>query len=498
MSQMLIIRADAHSSIGAGHLMRCLALAQQWQSYGGECLFVTALDAGALFKRIEEEGMAVKKLIDIVPGSKEDIETTIKIGLEFNAPWVALDGYVFTAHHQKMIKDAGLNLLCVDDNVDYEHYYADIILNQNIHASKAMYPPQIRESYTQVLAGVKYCLLRKPFIKRESEAITPSQGVSKIMITLGGSDPQNATGTVLNALNQLDDSLVQALKIKIVAGSGNKHTQFLRKNIEGSSFSGELIVDADDEEMIQTALWADLVISAMGSTVWELMSLKVPFLGVVLAENQMGIAEYLSANFNVPMLDVQNDSEILQNTILNGISNPPRIDFTEVSTRITEIIKRMNWSSFRLRTADENDSTILWQWTNDPIVRAHSFSSEAILWENHSNWFTKKLASSDSIIYVAETVSGDPAGMIRFDVDGEELTIGFSVSHEFRGKYLGVFLLTKGAEEVKKVYPSKMITGVVKIENGSSCRAFISAGYSENETVEMHGCKCRKYYLNNI
>jgi len=34
-SQPLLIRADADTQIGTGHLMRCLALGQAWQDAGG-------------------------------------------------------------------------------------------------------------------------------------------------------------------------------------------------------------------------------------------------------------------------------------------------------------------------------------------------------------------------------------------------------------------------------------------------------------------------------
>ena len=39
--ESLVIRVDADSKIGMGHLMRCLALAQAWKDAGGKVMFVT-------------------------------------------------------------------------------------------------------------------------------------------------------------------------------------------------------------------------------------------------------------------------------------------------------------------------------------------------------------------------------------------------------------------------------------------------------------------------
>ena len=90
MKGALIIRADANSQIGAGHIMRCLALAQAWQDDGGRCVFVVATDAGSVFERLEQEHMELVK-IKTVPGSTEDAAMTTQIAARANGRWVILD-----------------------------------------------------------------------------------------------------------------------------------------------------------------------------------------------------------------------------------------------------------------------------------------------------------------------------------------------------------------------------------------------------------------------
>jgi UDP:flavonoid glycosyltransferase YjiC (YdhE family) len=51
-----MFRADSSPEIGAGHLMRCIALAQAWQAEGGEVTFLSCCYSPALRRRVTDEG----------------------------------------------------------------------------------------------------------------------------------------------------------------------------------------------------------------------------------------------------------------------------------------------------------------------------------------------------------------------------------------------------------------------------------------------------------
>ena len=74
----LVIRTDANTQIGAGHLMRCLALAQAWQDSGGDAVFLSHCESDVLRKRIMDEGF------DFIPLEKphpdpSDVQTTLQV-----------------------------------------------------------------------------------------------------------------------------------------------------------------------------------------------------------------------------------------------------------------------------------------------------------------------------------------------------------------------------------------------------------------------------------
>ncbi|HCI03564.1 MAG: GNAT family N-acetyltransferase [Candidatus Peribacteraceae bacterium] len=131
-----------------------------------------------------------------------------------------------------------------------------------------------------------------------------------------------------------------------------------------------------------------------------------------------------------------------------------------------------------LRNASQNDSRLLWEWANDPIVRASAFNTEPIPWEDHENWFDKKLKDPNCFIYIAE-LSNEPIGQIRFNCDGQSANIDIHLAPEARGKGLGTNLLTSGIEKIFAESEINEIHSSVKVENAPSSKMFLKAGFSD-------------------
>ena len=155
-----LIRTDANSQIGSGHLMRCLALAQAWQRDCDRAIFATQSLSPLLASRLASENMAVMP-ISSPAGTAEDARETATLAHHVEAQWLVVDGYHFGTDYQQTIKAAGLFLLVLDDYGHCDRYYADAILNQNISADERWYLQ--RENDTRLLLGTRYILLRREF-----------------------------------------------------------------------------------------------------------------------------------------------------------------------------------------------------------------------------------------------------------------------------------------------------------------------------------------------
>jgi UDP-2,4-diacetamido-2,4,6-trideoxy-beta-L-altropyranose hydrolase len=281
----LLIRADASAGIGAGHVMRCLALAKAWQKSGGVVVCVMAENIVALEERLTREDVTVMK-IAAAPGSKADADRTIAEAHHANPAWVVVDGYRFDPPYISNLNAVGLRTLFLDDDGRFDSYPAHVVLNQNISAISAMYAK--REASTQLLLGSKYVLLRPEFLieprAREHPAIA-----RKVLVTMGGSDSEDVTGKILTALLAMDANF----EAKIVVGGGNpwqNELQVLADQRRGFE------LEKSPANMASLMQWADVAISGAGGTVWELAYLGVPAIVIALSQDQRQIATGLAEN----------------------------------------------------------------------------------------------------------------------------------------------------------------------------------------------------------
>jgi len=485
----LLIRTDASIQIGTGHLMRCLALAQAWQDAGGQTVFLMATKAPALESRLQSEGMEIVHL-SVQSGSIDDAIQTSYYAHQVGADWIVVDGYHFGTDYQRIIKNQRCRLLLIDDLGSFEYYYADLILNQNVYAHEELY--RNRDPYTQLLLGTRYALLRREFLKWRGWKREIPDVARKVLVTMGGSDPNNVTLKVIQALQQVD---LDGLEAIVVVGGSNPHYEELQSAVQDARFPIRL--ESNVTNMPELMAWADVAISGGGSTSWELAFMGVPALILILAGNQRPISERLDAvgvAVNLGWYEDVSSTETAQ--VVTQLLRAPRTraEMSECGRQLVDgdgvdrALMHMRGESVRLRRVHEDDCRLLWEWANDPDVRAVSFSSEPIPWEEHLRWFNSKLGNSGCLLLIAEDGAGVPIGQVRFDVVRKnEAVISVSVDRENRGKGLGSTIIRLASQRLFDLTEINVIHAYIKQNNEASFRAFMKAGYKESGVTTISG-----------
>lgn len=484
----LVIRADSSTETGTGHVMRCLALAQAWQDRGGVAAFVSESCMPAIESRLKKERMEIF-FISSEAGSSGDAAETVAIAEKLKADWIVVDGYQFGADYQKNIKKSNKKLLWIDDYGHATHYYADIVLNQNIYAACDLYKNS--EQSTRLLLGAGFALIRKEFLTVPRQHRSTKRKASKILVTLGGGDAENYTGKILQIL---DDARIKDCTIKIIAGFCNPHYEVLTDLVNSAGNRYILLKNASD--MGKLLHWADIVITGCGTTTLETAYLGVPAVAMAIAENQVPVCKYLERNEAAIVIMPQDivSLKTIADVIGDLIHNrQKRKKLSENSRRLIDgkgaerVVSSMTGPDFTLREVSSGDCEIVFNWANDPLVREQSFSSGQIAWEDHTKWFLSKIGDANTFFLIIVDTEGIPLGQIRYDIDGPKATISMSIAKEYRQKHYSPRAIIQSAQLLFKKTNVDEIRAYVKKDNMQSYHAFVSAGFGSLGTTKVKG-----------
>lgn len=255
----LLFRADADPAIGTGHVMRCLALAQGWQDAGGVAVLAAAEIPVGLEKRLADEKVELVQLQSNA-GTAADATELASLAQARAARWVVLDGDRFHPEYFEIVKKQRLKVLWLDDFGSSEVHAADLIVNQNVGATGDCYPWCGDD--TRLLLGTKYVTLRREF-RRIKPRVEASGTGCNLLVTFGGSDPDNLTEKVLRAVGAESSGV----KVTAVVGSGNPRLAALQELAR----SLHVTLLADVANMPDLMMGSDLAVIVAGGSLWELL-----------------------------------------------------------------------------------------------------------------------------------------------------------------------------------------------------------------------------------
>lgn len=290
--QAVIFRADSSLEIGTGHVMRCLTLADTLREHGVASTFVCRSDAGHLIERVRLRGHAALPLgtsFDV--GCEEDARRTLAALEDNPASWVVVDHYTLDARWERAVRGTR-KVMVIDDLANREHD-CELLLDQNLGRTLRDYDGLVPAT-TRILAGPEFALLRPEFAQLRPYSLSrrkSGSAIGRVLVTMGGIDQHNMTGTVLEALSEWHPSC--PFSVVAVLGPSAPWIDSVKALAGRLPFETEVVVDA--QNMAKLMADADVAIGAAGSTAWERCCLGLPTITLVLAENQRGGAEALAA-----------------------------------------------------------------------------------------------------------------------------------------------------------------------------------------------------------
>lgn len=283
---IVLVRADATSEMGAGHVMRCAALGMRLMSRGAEVHFVCVGLSDRLADWLRDHGLGLTVLptADITDWRSDLAATRDVVGLIGHPNLLIVDHYGLNKAWERGMRLHARKILVIDDLADRDHD-CDILLDQNLHeAALTRYEERVPQG-TRLFLGPRYAMLRAEFDEPGLERIRDGS-VKRLLVFFGG-DPNNQTLKIINALRALGSCAPETV---VVLGAVHPHRSVIHENT--ADLPGVHVLDTTDQ-MSRLIAQADLAIGTCGGAAWERCALGLPCLVVVTAENQREDAEIL-------------------------------------------------------------------------------------------------------------------------------------------------------------------------------------------------------------
>lgn len=151
----------------------------------------------------------------------------------------------------------------------------------------------------------------------------------------------------------------------------------------------------------------------------------------------------------------------------------------------------LNVNQFKLVNVTMDDCDLIFNWANDYEVRANSFNTDTIKYEEHVEWFKSIIKQDISIMYILK-IENEKIGLVRLDkISIDKYLISYSIAKEYRGKGFGTILLRL----IKEKYNPRLLIGKVKKDNIASIKAFQNAGYYMKEESDIYIFYSKDYEL---
>ncbi|GGN70625.1 UDP-2,4-diacetamido-2,4,6-trideoxy-beta-L-altropyranose hydrolase [Actinoplanes lobatus] len=261
------IRCDAGPRTGVGHLVRCVALAEELTARGVDVHFLS--DLGGLewaAAQLDQRGLPWH------PAPYDEVGL-VAAAERLNLDALVVDSYTLPPSHSRAVRRTGRTVLAIVDG-DPRGQDADIYVDQNLDA--ALDIGDVR------LAGLDYALLRASVrrLRPSAAPVHSNARTPKVVAFFGGTDAYRAAPQVARLLAWT----AAPFDATVIAADDGLRTELLAvRPGEGQT----LHVIEPTDRLPELLADADLVVSASGTSTWELLCLGRAAALVWVVDNQI-------------------------------------------------------------------------------------------------------------------------------------------------------------------------------------------------------------------
>lgn len=490
------LRADASSTIGLGHVRRCLSLAGALRTAGAQVCLVTRdlgvpTDAWARAAGVEHltlpEPSSRPPAADIVAHAesggvdwRSDAQACADTLHLWRPDWVVVDSYALDARWHRLVGERLAARIAVIDDLADRQLQATVLIDHNLSDSHVEKYLGRRPAQCTLLGGPRYALLGPAYPGSQPFVVAPE--VRSIGIFMGGAD---AAGLTAIALHACREHAGFTGPIEIVTTRANPNLRRLRELVQ------EWPATTLSEDLPDLAAFFrrhDLQIGAGGGASWERCCTGVPTLVLRAADNQEAVVAELARRGAVAALDPQEAITVATvgeavRSLLGPSGLAVRRRLSERSQALVDglgamrVALRLAAQTLAVRPATPQDSQTMHRWRNHPAIRATSHDSREIAWGDHADWLRRSLADPRRCLLIGHVGQLD-VGVIRFDAAADDqATVSLYVDPAMHGLGLGRQLLLAGEAHWQRRYAGRQFVASVLESNAHSRRMFESCGY---------------------
>ena len=268
----------AGEQTGYGHIIRCLALAQELKARGVHCRFLTNFEGR---KRARASGFPTQNALKTNLGLKMDPDVWI-VDLEGGCSPSLANDLRFRCKVLVILNGVGY------PDGDPGRLVADLVFYQG--QTQRPYHLSWPDFCGEWFEGPDWLILGKDFQSVVAMEKPVIHAPPRVVICGGGSDPKNVTALALDALK---DTHYQCCAI--VGPANTREYGYNPRNAE---------LVPDPPNMAEQLAWADVAIVSYGMTAFECLALGVPVVALSISEDHVASAQLVARRSSGALLSL--------------------------------------------------------------------------------------------------------------------------------------------------------------------------------------------------